>query len=275
MSDSEGGQEVFESCYRGRQSALHHMAYMRMSKVLLALRAINRAGIDLRGKTVFDYGFGAGTFFRYCPKNAKLAGVEQDPATVDEVSNMLRCQGYQDVDLQAICIEDWQAHPLLRRKYDLFLCSHVLEHLPDPVSFLRTIRPRIIPEGMFLGLVPLNERAENPHHLHAPNRVMVETWARDAGYMLRWYEENDPFMYWMQPFFGVDAGPGHRIARAISLIFGVPATLLGEKPWFSLGKLYNFVTASKPTQAAFVLTADLKEPAIQNGRAKRMLEPEP
>ena len=50
-------QTVFETVYRGRQSALHHLAYMRMGKVLLALRSLAGAGIDLSDKTIFDYGF--------------------------------------------------------------------------------------------------------------------------------------------------------------------------------------------------------------------------
>jgi hypothetical protein len=62
---------------------------MRMAKVLLALYICRKAGISLDRKSIFDYGFGAGTFFRYCPGSSRLSGVEIDPVNVEEVKNML------------------------------------------------------------------------------------------------------------------------------------------------------------------------------------------
>ena len=82
-------QEIFNECYRGRQTALHHMSYMRMAKVSLALSIIEKTGIGLEGRSVFDYGFGAGTFFRYCPEKSRLCGVEIDPQNVEAVQGML------------------------------------------------------------------------------------------------------------------------------------------------------------------------------------------
>jgi len=43
-------QENFETVYRGRQGWLHHSSYMRMSKVMLALRALRRHGVALAGR---------------------------------------------------------------------------------------------------------------------------------------------------------------------------------------------------------------------------------
>ena len=173
-------QKVFETVYRGRQGTLHHASYLRMCKVLLALRVLSRAGLSLGRAEVFDYGFGAGTFYRYLPKTAELFGVEQDPVVCQEVSAMLASRGYNDVDLQPIEIEHWKEHSLMQRQYDLFLCSHVLEHLSDPIDFLKTVRPCVKPDGLFLGLVPINERAENPHHLQKVDRAVVKVWAMDA-----------------------------------------------------------------------------------------------
>jgi 2-polyprenyl-3-methyl-5-hydroxy-6-metoxy-1,4-benzoquinol methylase len=246
-------QEFFQTVYRGRQSMLHHAAYMRMCKVLLALRVLRRTALSLERAEVFDYGFGAGTFYRYCPTSAHLAGVEQDPLVCQEVRQMLDERGYRDVDLQSIEIERWKDHPLLQKSYDVFLCSHVLEHLPDPVDFLKTVRSCVKPDGVFLGLVPINERAENPHHLQKVDRYVVERWAADAGYEVAYYEENDPFLYWAQPLYTVTSGCKHKLAQAISLDLGLSATLFGERLWFAWGKVFGKLTLSKPTQAAFVL----------------------
>jgi SAM-dependent methyltransferase len=260
-------QKVFETIYRGRQGALHHASYLRMCKVLFALRVLGRAGLSLGRAEVFDYGFGAGTFYRYCPKDSRLFGVEQDPVVCQEVAAMLGSRGYENVDLRPIEIELWEKHPLLQRQYDLFLCSHVLEHLPDPVDFLKTVRPCVKPDGVFLGLVPINERAENPHHLQKVDCAVVETWASDAGYEVICYEENDPFLYWAQPLYTVTSGWKHKLAQAMSLDLGLSATLFGERLWFAWARIFGKLTFSKPIQAAFLL-----RPADAGHRLKRMEE---
>ena len=247
------GQEAFKTCYRGRKGPLFHAAYMRMGKVLLVRRILRVAGKTLTQKDIFDYGFGAGTFYRYCPTSANLSGVEQDPVVCREVSEMLAQRGFRNVDLQLIDIEHWKQHSLLKKQYDVFLCSHVLEHLPDPFDFLKTVRPCVKPDGVFIGLVPINERAENPHHLQKVDRALVKKWAADAGYELAYYEENDPFLYWAQPLYTVTSGWRHKLAQAMSLDLGLSATLFGERLWFAWGRIFGKLTFSKPTQAAFLL----------------------
>ena len=224
-----------------------------MGKVLLALRILRLTGLPLDKLEVFDYGFGAGTFYRYMPKTVRLFGVEQDPVVCQEVADMLTERGFKHIDLQPIEIKHWKEHPLLQKRYDLFLCSHVLEHLPDPIDFLKTVRPCVKPDGLFLGLVPINERAENPHHLHKVDCAVVKGWATDAGYEVAYYEENDPFPYWVQPLYTVTSGWKHKMAQAISLDLGMSATLFGERLWFAWGRIFGKLTFSKPTQAAFIL----------------------
>ncbi len=252
-------QTVFETVYRGRQGALNHMAYMRTGKVLLALRALAQAGIRLSGKSVFDYGFGAGTFYRYCPKDSRLFGVEMDEQNVRDVQTMLTDGGWQ-ADLQKIDLAEWNLHPLLKKSYDVFLCSHVLEHLPDPVDFLRAVRPAVAPDGVFLGLVPVNEWVTNPHHVHSPDRAMVTRWMEAAGYELLSYEENDPFTYHTMALFAVDSGWRRVAAQAVSLGLGIPASLMGGRAWFALGTVFAKLTGARPVQAVF-LCRPLSAPA--------------
>lgn len=252
--DTIPDQSDFMECYRGRQSALHHAAYMRTAKVLLALEVCAQAGVSLEDKDIFDYGFGAGTFFRYCPRDSRLFGVEMDGENVAAVEAMLREQGYSVVDFQRIEIERWTEHPLLARKFDVILCSHVLEHLPDPVGFLRRIGDCIGDSGAFLGLVPINERRMDPHHVQIVNREKVEEWARLAGLQVKLYVEADPWLYWVQPVFASNRGLMRPLALALSLGIGLPATLLGPRRWFQLSRVFATLTASRPTQAAFILT---------------------
>jgi len=246
------GQEIFESVYRKRQTVLHHMAYMRMAKVLLTLEILEKAGVGLDRKAIFDYGFGAGTFFRYCPTSARIAGVELDPVHVGDVQQKLQQRGFSSVRLQPIVIEQWEQHPLLQEQYDIFLCSHVLEHLPDPATFLCRIRNCIKSDGVFVGLVPLNERRLNLHHVQICDRAKIEGWLGQAGLKMRCYLESDPWLFWLQPFLAHDTGLRHILAQVFSLMLGVPATLLGHRVWQTLSPRWARLTGSKPTQAAFV-----------------------
>ena len=246
-------QQTFLTCYRGTQGKLRHMAYMRMAKVLFLQKLIDAAEISLEHKRVFDYGFGAGTFFHVCPRSASLFGVELDPLAVQEVASSVRAAGFQHVDLQALAIETWAAHALLQQRYDVVVCSHVLEHLPDPIAFLRIMNDCLLPGGSFLALVPINERKPDPHHQLVVTRSIVEEWTRAADLEMVAYEEHDPWIYWAQPLFTHQSGLQHKAAQAISISLGIPATLLGYKTWFELGRTLGNATGSRPMQAGFVL----------------------
>ncbi len=247
-------QETFLSCYRGTQGRLRHMAYMRMAKVLFLQKLIDEAGVSLENRRIFDYGFGSGTFFHVCPRSAALFGVELDALAVQEITAHLCAAGFDQVDLQTLRIEDWASHPLLQQQYDVIVCSHVLEHLPDPIVYLRKMKDCLAPGGRFLGLVPINERKPDSHHHWTVTRSVIEDWAREAGLGIVAYEENDPWIYWSQPAFTHDEGLMHKAAQAISLSLGIPATLLGYENWFRLGRAFRAVTFSRPMQAGFVLS---------------------
>lgn len=254
--DDRATQQVFKTAYRGRQSALHHMAYMRMSKVLLSQQILHQAGIELAGKSLFDYGFGAGTFFRYCPLNTQLFGVEMDPVTVEEVGRMLARRGHPKVTLASIDPEHWATHPLLQQSYDVVICSHVLEHLPDPVDVLRRLKECLNPDGALVVLLPLNERRPNPHHIHTVDHGQIADWLQASALRMICYQEADPWTYWTQPYFTQDSGPGAGFVRILaqvsSLGLGIPSTLVGYRMWEQLSKPFGWLTRSKPTQAAFV-----------------------
>ncbi len=251
MSNS-GTQEIFKSVYRGRQTVLHDLSYMRMSKVLLALRVINRVGIELEGRDIFDYGFGAGAFFRYCPPSARLYGVEVDPENVEAVKARYKDQ-HTKVDLRTISIANWEEHPLLEKTYDLVLCSHVLEHMQAPRTYLRNIQSCLNERGAFLGLVPINERAENPHHLHTVDREVIDEWVQATDLDLTYYVEADPWTYWFQWLYTTDAELAHRLVQTLNLMIGIPATAIGPAAWEYVSKVFATLTRSKNTQAAFVL----------------------
>ncbi len=229
------------------------MSYMRMSKVLAAFSALSEMQYDLTESRIFDYGFGAGTLFRHCPKTSGLFGVEIDVENVKVVSEMLRTLGYSQVDLQPVSVDSWKEHPLLKGGYDLVVCSHVLEHLDAPIDFLTILRRCLGKDSLFLGVVPINELAQNPHHLHSVDRDMIQRWANDANMDVCLYREFDPLSYHLQPLFTFDTGWKHRLAQTISMSFGVASSILGHRRWWKFNDKAGKLIGGRPTQAAFVL----------------------
>lgn len=250
---AEASQERFETVYRGRQSFWHHASYMRMAKVLFGLWMLQKSKFHAENKKIFDYGFGAGTMFRFFPKNAQLFGVEQDPKTCQEVAQTLEAAGFRHVHLAPIKVGQEDSNPLLSATYDLVILSHVLEHLPDPAGFLRKMKGCLSLSGMILGLVPINERASNPHHLQLVDYDTVKTWAAVAGFKILGYAEGDPWLYWWQPLYTHDRGWRHIVAKGVSLGLGIPATFCGPQLWHFFGKFAGKLFSARPTQAAFPL----------------------
>ena len=246
-------QDTFLSCYRGNQSPIRHAAYMRMAKVLLLQELISHIGVGLERKSIFDYGFGSGTFFRACPASSHLFGVELDEVTVREVTSMLRNRRFDNVNLDTIRIENWSGHPFLQRTYDLIICSHVLEHLPHPAPFLARLSTCIKPDGYVLALVPINERKRDPHHVREVNQSMVSDWLTGAGLELAAWIETDSWLYWIQPLFTHNSGFFHMLAQGISLGLGTTAMAIGHSRWFGLSRAFERLSNSRPTQAAFAI----------------------
>ncbi len=246
-------QIVFETVYRGRQSAWHHMAYMRLGKVWLALEILRQNGMNLVGKEIFDYGFGAGTLFHYLPKTADLFGVEQDPEVCEKVAARIKKKWHGKVDLAPIEIERWTEHRLLKQKYDLIVCSHVLEHLPEPDGLLKVLGECLSPTGRIVGLVPIHEREENPHHVQKASKGVILSWAKSSGLEVEKYLEGDPWLYWLQPLYTHDAGAWHIVAQGVSFGLGLLARFSGPRGWARLGQIFGALTGSLPTQAAFIL----------------------
>ena len=129
----------------------------------------------------------------------------------------------------------------------------ILRLLPEPAMFLKRIGECLNTEGVFIGLVPLNERIMDPHHFQRLNHSKILGFAESSGLRVAAYLEADPWLYWFQPLFTRDRGWVHQIAQAVSLGLGLPATVLGPRLWFALGRCYGFLTRSKPAQAAFIL----------------------
>ncbi|HUW61900.1 MAG TPA: methyltransferase domain-containing protein [Candidatus Bathyarchaeia archaeon] len=246
-------QETYYHVYRNRQSWLYHLAYMRLAKVLGVLHALERQGVDLQGKRVFDYGFGAGTFFRHCPRTALLFGVELDALHVERVARSLRAKKYPHVDLRAIDEAGWRDHALLVGRYNVVVASHVLEHVKAPVELLKRLTDCVEPGGCLVAVLPINERVGHDSHEWVVDTRLVQDWAAAAGVEIIDAFEFDPFTYCALPVFEKRSRCGRVAAQGLSLFLGFCAAAIGRRGWLKLGGLVARSTGAKPGQAVFTM----------------------
>jgi 2-polyprenyl-3-methyl-5-hydroxy-6-metoxy-1,4-benzoquinol methylase len=246
-------QDRFFSCYLGKQGTLNHLAYLRLAKVYMILEALRRTRTPVSGKRLFDYGFGAGTLFRHLPVSCQIFGVELGEETVAEVAAMLSKLGHSNTTLQAIDFSgNWQEHALLKEKYDIIVCSHVLEHLEQPVEILEIFKSCLSDNGIIITPVPVNELKANPHHVQIVSKSKMTEWATSAGLNLKDYFESDSSSWPWQPIFTYDKGFIHLLARSISLLYGLFFTLVGLRGWEIINRLFSLFLPA--TQACAVLT---------------------
>lgn len=250
----------YTSSFRGGQGWLRHQSYLRLSKVYFLLQLLEQAGLSINKGDIFDYGFGAGTFFRFCGQHCRLFGVEVDPRAVAQVTQMLNARRRR-CELDVVNPASWRSHPLLARTYDVIICSHVLEHLEDPVDLLDGLRRCLKPRGAIVAIVPINELRHNPQHIQSVSRGVVEKWTRRSGLQLLHYAQGDALSYPIQPLFSDDRGWRHLCAQAVSIGLGLVTALAGQRLWTITSDALEGVAGLKPGQAGFVLSRSSTEPA--------------
>lgn len=93
--------------------------------------------------SILDYGCGTGDHVTYplARLGHRVLGVDLHAASVEEAQRRYRLPNltFRAADIDALLCEG--------TRYDLVVCSEVLEHLHDPLSFLRSVNQMIVPAG--------------------------------------------------------------------------------------------------------------------------------
>jgi 2-polyprenyl-3-methyl-5-hydroxy-6-metoxy-1,4-benzoquinol methylase len=103
-----------------------------------------------RDKVVVDIGCASGALLKLVKQRGarRTIGVEARP----EVAAELAASGEVD---EVLCLDiERDALPLDAGSADVVIVSHVLEHMADPWSVLRTIRGLLKPGGVLVGALP-------------------------------------------------------------------------------------------------------------------------
>ena len=178
-------QDNIASHYRGnsgekystgrRQHILNHLGYQLQKKFFTSYLETNME--------VLDFGCGSGSLAKaIAPSVKSIEGLE-----VNEFPRKMAIEQQHLVvhaDLAAIPND---------RKYNAIISNHVLEHIPNVVQTLKTLRSHLHNEGKFITMLPIEDfrtrrnRHWDPndkdHHLQAWTPLLFGNVLQEAGFM--------------------------------------------------------------------------------------------
>ena len=162
----EVNKAFYESHWASRWKA--RFMYDPISKRNIALECLRRAGVWPVGKRVLDIGFGYGLILFALDRSNCIAGVELASSAVEFARDQAPRRGFKES--RFVQYSGAGPLPLESGAYDLILCSHVLEHVPDDRFLLGEIGRLLAPRGRAFTNVPINEE-----HFADPNHVRKYT----------------------------------------------------------------------------------------------------
>lgn len=180
----ELNRSYYEGLYRAR-NPLGFLLHGRISYDQQSKTRINREALQpfLRERKrervdVLDYGCGWGTLLLSLPRRAIHAhAYDISRAALRNLTTAARLAGR---DIAPAALEASGA--LTACRYDVVVCSHVLEHVPSDAELLREIARALRPGGTLLVNVPINERWPDPKHVRRYDVGVLRERLAEAGF---------------------------------------------------------------------------------------------
>lgn len=128
-------------------------------------------------RRAFEVGFGFGLVLRGLPTDVSVYGTEISGAAVRRLQSWFDRQG-RDATFRVH--DSTEALPF-EGPFDVIVCSHVLEHVPDDVALLAEFRRLLSRDGVLLLNVPINEPVPDVKHLRPYDRNILGRTLEAAG----------------------------------------------------------------------------------------------
>ncbi|MBK7896475.1 MAG: class I SAM-dependent methyltransferase [Anaerolineaceae bacterium] len=132
---------------------------------------------DLPSFKMLDYGSGWGTFLLKLPRPTVAYCFDLSHHAMSAVQKAHALLGRR-VELAEID----QENNITPKEFDLIVCSHVLEHVPDDLKLLQKFSQALKPKGLVLINVPINETWYDPKHIRAYTKPDLHEKLCQAGF---------------------------------------------------------------------------------------------
>lgn len=133
----------------------------------------------LAGKSALDVGCGAGLLAEPLSRlGARVTGIDATPEVI-EVARAHAATQELDIDYRNVAVER------LEGTFDLVTCMEVIEHVADPVAFIRSLAGRMGPGGLLIMSTP---------NATAWSKLMMITLAEGLGRIPKGTHDFDKFI---------------------------------------------------------------------------------
>jgi len=179
---------------------------------------------------VLDYGCGFGTFLLRCPReNCDLFGYDLADNAIKNLTRVMLIlkRKFVFVDIGANSVNETE-------KFDMIVCSHVLEHIPDDVEFLKTMSSILSSKGFILVNVPANETNKDDKHVRFYDKEACTNILRKVGLNVVSVSEVDK---WSSFLLKIENSISrnimtlltYRLLRGLLALTPLPLLLIGER----------------------------------------------
>ena len=178
---------AFDSLYR--QGVLkQRFSHLAQSKHRTLRFGLRRCGISPRGWHILDIGFGTAQTLLSFPPDNRVAGMELSDESLRLARSRAGRKGFRDADFRRP--GPGNAVPFADADFDLVICSHLLEHLPDDRSMLREIGRLLAPGGFGAILIPLDQNVDGVLPREAVELDDLASLERTGQYHVRRYNDD-------------------------------------------------------------------------------------
>jgi SAM-dependent methyltransferase len=115
--------------------------------------------LKIRDAVVLDAGCGRGQLpLNLANKNKLVVGVDWSEKNIAELKKIAKCKKINNLRFYHLNLQNLST---MREKFDVIICSQVLEHIKDDITVLKQLREHLVPKGLLYLDVPSSENPGN------------------------------------------------------------------------------------------------------------------
>lgn len=196
MGNITSENEDFYSNYYKKPRWWFVFRYDTQYKIKAAIDALKKVRIVRKGISILEIGYGSGKLLFRFDRSCKIFGVEISDIAIKLAIERAAKLNYSSYAFEKFDERFGKSFPFADKKFDVIIASHVLEHVKDSITFIQTIEDRLAVNGVVLIIVPINERFEDPKHVHKFTTDYCIKLFKENNFNCVYSVENE-FLYYM------------------------------------------------------------------------------